>query len=200
MLDRIAGVIALRSSAYRAVADDEGGTGGAFLIVLVVTLVTGFVNGFVRISQAAQTVTPSLPAGIASAVATAILGIVGWAIGSWILTFVAKVIFQGKTKTVEMLRVTGYVHVFDLVSILSLLAFFSPALFFIAGIIAFVAAILRLIGYIIGVREAAEFSTGKAIITAVIALLFELLIAFLLLSFVLVSVFAFLGVSGTLNP
>ncbi len=33
----------------------------------------------------------------------------------------------------------------------------------------FIVAILRIIGYTIGVREAAEFTTSKAIITAIIA-------------------------------
>jgi len=75
----------------------------------------------------------------------------------------------GKTDTSEMLRVTGYVEVFSLVGVLSVLGLITPALLCVVGIIGFIAAILRLIGYVIGVREAAEFSTTNAIITAVIA-------------------------------
>jgi hypothetical protein len=46
----------------------------------------------------------------------------------------------------------------------------------ITGLIGFVVVILKIIGWVIGVREAAEFSTTNAIITSVIAGVVNLII------------------------
>ena len=88
-------------------------------------------------------------------------------VAAFLLATVAKA-FGGKTNTNEMLRVTGYVYAFNLVGLLVVFSFFSPALVCLTSPIAFIALILSLIGYVIGIREAAEFSTGNAVITALI--------------------------------
>ena len=69
---------------------------------------------------------------------------------------VAKTFFQGKTNTGEMLRVTGFTYVFQILGVIPV----------VGGL---VGAILSIIGNIIGVREAAEFDTTKAILTSIIA-------------------------------
>ena len=114
---------------------------------------------------------------IVAAVITVIFALIAWFVSAWILAFVARW-FGGKTNTKEMLRVTGFVEIFAVVGLLTLLAFVSPVLLCIVSVIGFVVAILRLLGYIIGIREAAEFSTGNAIISAIIAALVNFLIYF----------------------
>lgn len=75
----------------------------------------------------------------------------------------------GKTNTSEMMRVTGFVQVFSLVAVLNILVAISPMLGCITGLIGLAVAVLSLIGYLIGVREAAEFTTGKAVVAAIVA-------------------------------
>jgi hypothetical protein len=171
MMDDLMGVITLKAPTYRKIADDKTLTTMAAIIVVVVTLIAGFFRGLVGASGSV-----SIVGAILGAIFGVIFGLIGWAVGAWILAFVSKSFFQGKTDTSEMLRVTGYVHVFDLVAILTILGAITPALLCIVGLVGFVAAILRLIGYVIGVREAAEFSTTNAIITAVIAAVIEFII------------------------
>ncbi len=173
--DRIMGVIQLKAPVYRQIADDTTATGQAAMIVVVVTLIAGFFQGLVSVDLQTGTSSVSIVGAIVGAIVGLILGLIGWYVGAWILAFVAKQ-FAGKTDTNEMLRVTGYVHVFDLVSILSVLTLITPALGCITGLVGLVAAILRLIGYVIGVREAAEFTTSNAIVTAVIAAIVEFII------------------------
>lgn len=173
--DRIMGVIQLKAPVYRQIADDTTATGQAGLIVVVVTLIAGFFRGLVNLDFRTGVFSASIVGAIVGAIIGLILGLIGWYIGAWILAFVAKQ-FGGKTDTGEMLRVTGFVHVFDLVGVLSFLTLVTPALGCLTGLVGLVAAILRLIGYVIGVREAAEFSTGNAIITAIIAAIVEFII------------------------
>ncbi len=198
MLDRITGVISLRAPTYRQIADDTTATGQAAMIVVIVKLIEGFFNGLVRPDLQTGAVSASIGGAIVGAIITVIIGLIGWVVAAWVLAFVAKQ-FGGKTDTNEMLRVTGYVEVFSLVAVLSVLALISPALGCIVGIIGFVAAILRLIGYIIGVREAGEFSTGNAIITAIIAAIINFLIVAVVGGAITLTVLGAFGLAGALG-
>ncbi len=199
MMDRIMGVITLKAPTYRQIADDVTATGQAAMIVIIVKLIQGFFDGLVQPNPQTGAVSANILAAVATAIITLILGLIGWVVAAWILAFVAKQ-FGGKTNTNEMLRVTGYVEVFSLVSILSILALITPALLCVVGIIAFIAAILRLIGYIIGVREAAEFSTGNAIITAIIAAIINFIIVVVIGGAITLAVLGVMGVTGALTP
>lgn len=175
MMDDLMGVITLKAATYRKIADDKSLTTMAAVIVIVATLIGGFFGGLVQVVSGTES-SISIVGAVLGAIVGVIFGLIGWVIGAWVLAFVSKSFFQGKTDTSEMLRVTGYVHIFNLVSILNILGAITPALLCITGLIGFVAAILRLIGYVIGVREAAEFSTTNAIITAIIAAVIEFII------------------------
>lgn len=175
-MDRIMGVLTLKAPTYRQIADDPNATQSAGIIVAIVSLLTGFVGGLVRLDPTTGGIaSPNIVLAIVSAIVTVIVALIGWFVGAWVLAFVSKW-FGGKTNTQEMLRVTGYVEVFSLVGILSILALVSTALACIVGLVSLVAGILRLIGFVIGVREAAEFSTGNAIITAIVAAIVVFLI------------------------
>ena len=167
MLDRIMGVITLKSPIYRQIADDQTATSQAAIIVVIAMLVRGFFSGLFK-AGTDGTFTVSVVGAIIGAIVILILGLVGWWVAAWVLSFVAGM-FGGKTNTGEMLRVTGYVQVFSLVAVLNILALISPALLCIVGLIGLIVFVLSIIGYVIGVREAAEFSTGNAVITAIIA-------------------------------
>lgn len=196
-MDRIMGVITLKAPTYREIAEDPNATQTAAIIVAVVALISGFVSGLVRADPNNPTLTlaPDIGAAIVGAIIAVIFALIGWFVSAWVLAFVAKW-FGGKTNTQEMLRVTGFVEIFGLVTVLTILALVSPTLLCIAGIIGFVAAILRLIGYVIGVREAAEFSTGNAIITAIIAAIVNFLIVVVVAGAVAVAILAAIGVGS----
>ncbi len=193
MMDRIMGVIQLKTPVYRQIADDTTATSQAAIIVVVVTLIAGFFEGLVRFDPQTGATSASIVGAIVGAIVGLILGLIGWYVGAWILAFVAKQL-GGKTDTNEMLRVTGFVHVFNLVSVLSILTLITPFLACITGLVGLVAAILRLIGYIIGVREAGEFTTGNAIITAVIAAIVEFVIVVVIGGAILGTILLAIGV------
>ena len=167
MLDRIMGVITLKAPVYRQIADDKNDTMNAAIIVVVARLISGFFSGLVSVDSTGGA-SANIVLAVVSAILTVIVGLIAWVVAAWVLAFVAKAM-GGKTDTSEMLRVTGYVEIFSLVGVLAVLGLISPALLCVVGIISLVVGILRLIGYVIGVREAAEFSTTNSIITAVIA-------------------------------
>lgn len=174
MLDRIMGVITLKAPVYREIADDQTATTQAGIIVVVVSLITGFISGLVQVGSDGVVHT-SLIGAVLGAVVGVGLSLLSWVVASWVLSAVSGAM-GGKTNTSEMLRVTGYVQIFSLVSILNLAVLISSALACLTGLMGLVVGILALIGYLIGVREAAEFTTGKAIVAALIAAVINFLI------------------------
>lgn len=195
-MDRIMGVLTLKAPTYRQIAEDPNATTPAAIIVAVVALLTGFVNGLIQRDTTGQNLlAPNIGLAVVGAIVGVIIALIAWFVTAWILAFVSKW-FGGKTNTQEMLRVTGFVEIFAIVGVLSILALISPALLCIVGIIGFVAAILRLIGYIIGVREAAEFSTGNAIITAIIAAIINFLIVVTIGAIVLGAIAGAMGLAN----
>jgi hypothetical protein len=173
MFDRIMGVITLKTPVYREIADDKTATGQAATVLIIVTLISSFFTGLVVVSNG--TVHASLGDAIVRAIVGLIIGLIAWVFTAWVLSFVAGLL-DGKTNTSEMLRVTGFVQVFSLVNVLTILGLISPALICVTSLVGFVVAILSLVGYIIGVREAAEFTTAKAIITAIVALIVNIIV------------------------
>ncbi len=172
MFERIMGIVTLKPATYKAVAEDASLTQEAMMIVIVVAVLNGLVSGVAGQMAAGG----SIISGLLRAVVTIIFGLITWYVAAFLLAAVAKA-FGGKTDTNEMLRVTGYVYVFNLVSLLVVLTFVSPVFLCLTGIVGLVALVLSLIGYVIGIREAAEFSTGNAVITAVIVALVSFVIS-----------------------
>lgn len=158
MFERIMGIITLKAPVYKAVAEDEKATKEAMMIVVAVSVLQGIVLGFLL----------PVSSGFMGAVSTILSGLVGWYVSAWLLATIAKA-FGGKTDTNEMLRVTGYVYIFNLAVVFNLAAWISTSLLCVTSLLAIVILVLSLVGYVIGVREAAEFSTGNAVVTALIA-------------------------------
>ncbi len=160
IVERLMGVITLKAPVYRTIAEDPEATKPAGIIVAVVALIQGFCVG---LAASANIGTAILQAGV-----NLVLSLIAWFVSSWLLAAIAKA-FGGKTDTQEMLRVTGHVFIFNLAGILILATLISQSLSCVTSILALVILVLSFIGYFIGVREAAEFSTGKAIGTAILA-------------------------------
>jgi hypothetical protein len=183
------GVLTLRAPIYKEIADDTTATSQAALIFIVCTIINGFFSRLVVNSEL------HVGRALIGAVWGVIIGLVGWVVTSWVLSFVAKML-DGKTDMMEMLRVTGYVSIFSLVAVVNILAV-APVLGCLTGLISFAVAILNLVGYVIGIREAAEFDTGKAVITAILAVIVNFLIVIVIGGLIFGSIAAlFFGVSA----
>ncbi len=177
MIERIMGVVMLRAPVYRAIADDQAGTTQAATVFVIATLIRGFFDGIVTSSSTGGT-TLSIGGAFVGALTGLVIGLIGWVFTAWVLAFVARQL-DGKTDFSEMLRVTGFVAVFSVISVLNIFKLI-PVLGCLTGIIAFVVWVASLVGYVIGVREAAEFTTGKAIISALVAVIVNFVIVFLI--------------------
>jgi hypothetical protein len=154
--DRLLGVALFRAPAYRQVADDPAATRSALAIVLLVTALVGFVSGMTSESMPVNG-RPLLPGpihGVARMLVELGAGLVSWRISGAVGALVARALFHGRTDSSEMLRVLGYASVFRL-------GWLIPHGYALSWL-------LSAVGTVIAMREAAEFDTPKAVITAAI--------------------------------
>lgn len=170
MLDRLIGVITLKAPVYKEIAEDKSATTTAAIIVVVMALINGILGGIIltMVGSAVSAGTATAAVNpVTYAIRTVISAIISWLIGGWVIAFVSKTFFGGKTDTGEMLRVFGFTQVFQIIGIVPCLG-------------TIVALILSLVAAVIGIREASEFDTTKAILTAVVAFVILLIVGILL--------------------
>jgi hypothetical protein len=182
MVERLQGILTFKAPVYREVAEDTSATTTAAVILVVVNAIVGFVNGLAfAIGQGVEPV-GTIVGAILWVVFQIFAALVGWVIFSYLSSIVAKSLFEGKTDPGEMLRVFGFANIFSIIGIIPCLGLIAP--------------ILAIVATVIGIREAGEFSTGKAIGTAVIAGI-AAMIAYIIIMIIPAFIFGMIfGLSG----
>lgn len=187
LIERLQGIITFKPEMYREIAEDQDATMTAGLIIVIISVVGGFISGLLSVPQYLSALQDpdiqqllgeldldpassiaalgGLGLGLAflSAFTSPIFALIGWVIGSAIYAFITNAFFSGEATTGKMMRVFGHTSIFQLVGIVPCLG----------GLAVFV---LGAISSVIGIRESARISTTNAVITWVIPLLFVILL------------------------
>jgi hypothetical protein len=163
----------LESQLYEEVEADQGGTGQALLAVVLVSLCTGIGHGITGLMKGGAGGVMALFTGLISGIIGAL---VAWFIFSLLCFWLGTTLFKGpdtKSTLSELLRVLGFADSPGVLNILS----FIPV---IGGIIPFVTWIWTVIAAVIGVRQACDFTTGRAVGTVIVAAIIPLIILILI--------------------
>ncbi|MBN1189060.1 MAG: YIP1 family protein [Dehalococcoidales bacterium] len=154
---------------YEEVEADTSANRQAFLAVVLVSLATGIGSGFAGLGiKGGIWFLWGLLVGLAAS-------IIGWLAWSFTAYIIGTKIFKGPETSAtwgELLRTIGFSNSPGILRIFS----FIP---FIGGIISFAASIWALIAGVIAVRQALDFSTGRAIATCIVGWIIYILIVFL---------------------
>jgi len=183
-MDRIIGVLTLKSPVYREIAHNTSLTGSAGIIVAVVAVLVGLSAGFFQGLASGAGTGQAVMLAVAAAVIQIIAALIGWLAGSALTAFVAKSFFGGQTDTGEMMRIYGYTNIFNILGVIP--------------VVGIIGGILAVIANVIGIREAAEFTTGKAVATAIIAGIIMILIVSVIVGIGVAAVASVLMIGGSL--
>lgn len=153
--ERMIGAALLRPEVYEEVEADSGATGQAALVVGIVAVAAAI--GGVR-------------AGGAGFFSGLIAVYLGWLLWSGITYLVGDKLLGGTATWGELLRTVGFAQSPGVLYILA----FIPLL---GGIVALVVWIWLIIAVVVAIRQALDFGTGKAILTAVIGFVGYLILA-----------------------
>lgn len=168
MTSRMMGAALLDTATYEEVEHDSSATTQAAIVVAIVAVCAAIGNA---------------GDGGSGAIGALISALVGWLVWSGVTYVIGDKVFGGTATWGELLRTLGFAQ--------------SPGVLYILGIIpllgrlaAFGVWVWLLVTGIVAIRQALDFSTGKAILTALLGLAAYIAVA---------MVFAlFLGVGGLL--
>jgi hypothetical protein len=163
MIDRMRRATMLDRLLYQEAENDRSLTQEALLIVVIVSLVNGIgalLGGIIagRFGHA-----------LLGAVLAVVIGIVNYYIWSYVTYFVGTSFLGGTADVGEVLRVLGYAYTPQLLRLLG----FIPC---VGWVFSLGGLVLSLVAAVIGLREALDFDTGKAVLTAVIGWVIILII------------------------
>jgi len=151
----------LEAALYEEVEHDTGATGQAALVVVITSVLAGVGTG--------------ATGGITGAVVGVIAALLGWAVYAWITFFVGTKLLGGRADWGEVARGLGFASAPRALLILA----FIPVL---GALLGFAVAIWVLVATVVALREALDFSTARAIGTAVIGWLVQLIVLALVVS------------------
>jgi hypothetical protein len=158
LVNRMIRAAKLDVSLYEEVEKDTTAMDQAILVVIISSLCAG-IGGAIGGQMAGGL--SGLGFGL---VVGAVTALIGWFIWSFITYFIGTRVFKGpKTSATygELLRCIGFSASPGVIQIFA----FIPIL---GGVIVFVAMIWSLVAMVIAVRQALDFSTGRAIATCIV--------------------------------
>ena len=166
IINRMIRAAKLDASLYEEVEKDVTATNQAILVVVIASICSG-----IGAAIGGHTIggLGGLVFGLVGGVISALLS---WFIWSFITYFIGTRVFKGpKTEATygELLRCIGFSNSPGTLRILS----FIPILGF---VITFIAGIWSLVAMVIAVRQALDFSTGRAIATCIVGFIIMLII------------------------
>ena len=146
LVQRMLGAATLNIDTFEEVEADETATMQAAAVVAMVAVASavGGVND-----------------GTTSIILAPVAQIIGWLIWAGVTYLIGDKIFGGTATWGELLRTLGFAQSPGL---LYLFAIFP----FVGGLVRFVVGIWMLVAGIIAIRQALDFSTGKAVLTALV--------------------------------
>jgi hypothetical protein len=157
IVDRMKGAALLDVATYEEVEHDERATGQAAVVVLIVAICTAI--------GAVWRGGPGIIAGPIAAV-------VGWLLWAAVTYVIGDKLLGGTASWGELLRTIGFAQSPGVLMILGII----PLL---GGLVRFVVGIWLLIAGVVAIRQALDFSTGKAVVTAVLGWVAVMALAFL---------------------
>ncbi|MFL5574917.1 MAG: YIP1 family protein [Gemmatimonadaceae bacterium] len=160
--DRMRGAAMLDVATYEEVEADTTATGQAGTVVALAAICSAI---------------GALGMGARGVVGSLFAQIIGWVIWSGVTYFIGTRVFKGTATWGELLRTIGFAQAPAVLNILGII----PVL---GWLVYVVVAIWTLIAGIIAIRQALDFTTGKAVLTALLGWL------------AMVIVSAILGVGG----
>ena len=157
IVDRMRGAAMLDVATYEEVEHDNEATGQAAVVVVIVAVCSAI---------------GAVWRGGPSIIMAPVIAIVGWLLWSAIAYLIGDKLLGGTATWGELLRTIGFAQ--------------APGVFMIFGIIPFLGGIVRavvgiwlLVAGVVAIRQALDFSTGKAVVTALLGWLAMVMLAFL---------------------
>jgi hypothetical protein len=167
LIDRIIGAFTFRKGVYAEVEEDATFTTTAWIIVALVA----FLN------QVGSYASGDLAGWLIGAVVGTIFTVIGFAVGALVINWVGRALYSADVTFHELVRTLGLAYVWNVIGVLGVLGLLGEGTACVLGLVMFIAWISTVIAWFRTVREALDLTTGKTLITVLLAGLAMLAIA-----------------------
>ncbi len=158
LVSRMVGAARLDPAIYRALASDTGATAHAGGVVVVA--------GVASVIGAPEVGITGIPLGVMA-------GLLGWILWSTLIYLIGDKLLGGTATWGELLRVLGFAQTPGILYVFA----FLPGGVFLRTLL----SVWIIVAVVVAIREALEFSTGKAVLTAALGFMAMVLLTALLL-------------------
>ncbi len=162
LIDRIMKAFMFNKDVYSEVEHDTSFTTTAWAIVAA-TAFLGSLGSTFGASGFDQPV-----AGITGVLVGTVVGIIGFAVGTAVITWVGQAVFKAEVTFDELVRTLGLAFVWRVLGVISIIGAFSPALACVAAPISLAAAIAGLFSWFIAAKEALDLDWTQTIVTVLL--------------------------------
>ena len=162
LVDRIMKAFMFNKEVYSEVEHDTSFTTTAWVIVAA-TAFLGSLGSTFGASGFDQPV-----AGITGVLVGTVVGIIGFAVGTAVITWVGQAVFKAEVTFDELVRTLGLAFVWRVLGVISIVGAFSPALACVAAPISLAAAIAGLFSWFIAAKEALDLDWTQTIVTVLL--------------------------------
>jgi hypothetical protein len=155
LTDRIMAALTFRKEVYAEVEKDPTFTQTAWMIILVST----FLAQFGSAASAARTTEGGFIAWLLGTFVGTIFGIIGFAVGAYVIVLVAKSLFNADVDFDEIVRTLGLASIWRSFGVLNAVGL---------GFFTFLASLAAIAAWVIALKEALDLEWFQTIITIVI--------------------------------
>lgn len=157
LMQRIMGVFTFKRQVYADVEKDTSFTTTAWAIVAIGALL-GALGSYAS----------NTSAGITTPLLGAVLSVVGFAVGVFVIAWVGKALFKADVTFDQMVRTLGLANVWQFLGVIALVGFISPTLLCVVSPILLIMGLLSLASWFIAAKEALDLDWVQTIVTVVI--------------------------------
>ena len=155
--DRMMGAARLDAATYEEVEHDASATGQAAVVVAIVAVASAI---------------GAIGDGGAGPIGALVAALIGWLVWAGVTYLIGDKLLGGTASWGELLRTLGFAQAPGVLFVLGIV----PLL---GGLVRFVVGIWILVAGVVAIRQALDFSTGKAILTVLLGWLAMMLLAML---------------------
>lgn len=157
LTERMMGAARLDVATYEEVEADTTATGQAAVVVVIAAVATAI---------------GTIGTDGGNPIGALIGALLGWVVWAGVTYLIGDKLLGGTATWGELLRTLGFAQAPGILNVLGIIPILGP-------VVRFVVAIWMLVAGIIAIRQALDFSTGKAILTAVLGWLAMVILAML---------------------
>jgi hypothetical protein len=169
LADRIIGAFTFKKGLYKEVANDTSFTSSAWLIVLVISILS-------QLGQRAATIHRSFFGWLIGSIILGAVGVGAFAVAAYVLALVAKSMFNARVEFEQVVRALGLAYVWRVIGFIGIVAVIGTLLNCLLTPVTVLAGLAGLVASLLAIKESTGMDWAGTVVAVIIAFVIDLII------------------------